>query len=80
MGSLEKDVSVIKTDVSGMLGQLCHLATKADVAPLPHLATKADVALLKADVSDAKTSIIQWMVSTVIAVAALAFAIAKFVH
>jgi hypothetical protein len=80
LGLLEKDVSVIKTDVSGILAQLPHLATKADVAQLPHLATKADVAQLKADVSDAKTSIVQWIVSTVIAVAALAFAIAKFVH
>lgn len=84
MGSLEKDVSVIKTDVAGIVALLPHLATKADVmeikadvagiaALLPHFATKADVA-------DSKTSIIQWMVGTMIAVAALAFTIAKFVH
>jgi hypothetical protein len=34
----------------------------------------------RADVSDAITSIIKWIVGTTIAVAALAFAIAKFVH
>ena len=42
-------------------------------AQLPYLAAKADV-------SDAKTSIIQWMIGTTIAAAGLAFAIAKFVH
>jgi hypothetical protein len=61
LGSLEKDVSAIKTDVAGI------------VALLPHMATKAEVA-------DSKTSIIQWMVGTMIAVAALAFTIAKLVH
>lgn len=75
LGSLEQDVSVIKIEVAGITTLLPHLATKADVALV-----KADVALLKADISDAKTSIIQWMVGTMIAVAALAFTIAKFVH
>ncbi len=84
LGSLENDVSAIKTDVAGIVSLLPHLATKADVMAikaevagivtvLPHLATKAEV-------SDAKTSIIQWIVGTMIAVAALAFTIAKFVH
>lgn len=98
LGSLEKDVSVIKTEVGAITAQLPHLATKADLALLradvsavtallPHLATKADFASVKADVasvraeiSDVKASMIQWMVSTMIAVAALAFTIAKFVH
>jgi hypothetical protein len=67
LGLLEKDVSVIKTEVAGI------------TAVLPHLATKADVSLVRAEISDAKTSMIQWTVSTVIAVAALVFTIAKFV-
>lgn len=54
---------------------------KADVsaikAQIPCLATKSEV-------SDAKTSIIQWMIGTTIATAGMAasvaFAIAKFVH
>jgi hypothetical protein len=53
------------------------MAIKADVAEveaqLRYVATKADV-------SDAKTSLVQWMVGTMIAVAALAFTIAKFIH
>ena len=85
LGSLEKDVSVIKADVAGILTRLPDLATKADVAPIPYLATKADVAPIpflatKADVSDAKTSIVQWIVGTIIAVAALTFTIAKLIH
>lgn len=85
LGSLEKDVSVIKADVAGIVTRLPDMATKADVAPIPYLATKADVAPIpylatKADVSDAKTSIVQWIVGTIIAVAALTFTIAKLIH
>ena len=75
LGLLEKDVSVIKTEVAGITAVLPHLATKADVALV-----KSDVSLVRAEISDAKTSMIQWTVSTVIAVAALVFTIAKFVH
>lgn len=84
LGSLEADVSTIKTELGAVVVQLPRLATKADVAQLaaqlPHMATKADIAQTKADISDAKTSIIQWMVGTMTAVAAVAFTIAKFVH
>jgi hypothetical protein len=91
LGSLEKDVSAIKTDVAGIVALLPHMATKADVMAIKAdvMATKADIAGMmnllpdmatKADVADSKTSIIQWMVGTMIAVAALAFTIAKFVH
>ena len=89
LGSLEKDVSVIKADVAGIVTRLPGMASKEDVAPIPYLATKADVMAIraelpymatKADVSDAKTSIVQWIVGTIIAVAALTFTIAKIVH
>lgn len=68
LGVLETDVSAIKTDVSDMKADLSGIK-----AQLPHLAAKSDV-------SDMKASIIQWTVGTMIAVAALAFTIAKFVH
>jgi hypothetical protein len=45
----------------------------AILAVLPHLASKADLAAVEA-------SIIKWIISTVLASAALAFTIAKFVH
>jgi hypothetical protein len=77
LGVIEKDVSDIKADVGAIAAQLPQMATKTEVAAiaaqLPHMATKADV-------GDAKVSIIQWMVGTTIAVASLAFVIAKFVH
>ena len=67
------------------------LATKADVADvrsavgaveavIPQLATKADVAAVKADVAAIETAIIKWIIATTLTSAALAFAIAKFVH
>ena len=67
-GVLERDVSDLKVQVAGIAAQL------------PHLATKAEVGDLKAAISDAKTSIVQWVVGTTIAVAGIAFTIAKFVH
>lgn len=68
LGAVESDVSGITADVAGMKAQI------------PYLASKADVSDAKASISDAKSSIIQWIVGTTIAAAALAFAIAKFVH
>jgi len=68
LGSLEKDVSVIKAEVSAIKVEVAGIA-----AQLPHMATKADV-------SDLKSSMLQWTISTLIAGIALAFTIAKFVH
>ena len=78
------EVEALATQIGAIAAQLPHMATKVEVgalatqvggiaAQLPHMASKADV-------SDAKVSIIQWMVGTTIAVAGLAFAVAKFVH
>jgi hypothetical protein len=82
LGSLEKDMSEVKTSVAGIVAQLPHLATKADVMATRTeiMATRTEIMAVRAEVSDAKTSIIQWVVATTIAVAALAFSIAKFVH
>lgn len=68
LGEVETDVSGIMVDVSAMKADLAGIK-----AVIPYLATKADV-------SDMKTSIIQWIVATTIAASGLAFAIAKFVH
>jgi hypothetical protein len=74
--NLEKDVGQIRTDIASLKTSfdthMPHLATKASVdaiaAAIPHLATKAEL-------SDLKASIIQWMVSTMLASAGLAAAI-----
>lgn len=70
-----KRLGALEADVSGIKAQIPYLATKSDVSDL-----KASISDVRASISDSKTSIIQWMISTTIAVAALAFAIAKFVH
>lgn len=80
LGSVETLVSELRSQVSTILGVIPHLATKADVAIIPQLATKADVVAVKADVAAVETAIIKWIVATTLASAALAFAIAKFVH
>jgi hypothetical protein len=68
LGNVETHVAELRSQVSAIL------------AIIPHLATKADVADVKADVAAVETVIIKWIVATVLASAALAFTIAKFVH
>jgi hypothetical protein len=58
----------VETHVAELRSQV-----SAILAIIPHLATKADVAAVE-------TVIIKWIVATVLASAALAFTIAKFVH
>ena len=50
-----------------------HEDVSAIKATLPHLSTKADISSLE-------TKIIRWIVGTTIAVASVAFTIAKFVN
>jgi hypothetical protein len=71
LGNVETHVSELRSQVSAILAIIPHLATKADVADL-----RAAVGQVKADVA----AIIKWIVATVLASAALAFTIAKFVH
>ena len=68
LGNVEAHVSELRSQVSAIL------------AIIPHLATKADVAEVKADVAAVETTIIKWIVATMLASAALTFTIAKFVH
>ena len=75
LGNVETHVSELRSHVSAILAIIPHLATKADVADV-----KASVGQVKVDVVAAETAIIKWIVATVLASAALAFTIAKFVH
>ena len=75
LGNVETDVSEVRSQVSAILAVIPHLATKADVADV-----RAAVGQVKADVAAVETAIIKWIVATVLASAALAFTIAKFVH
>ena len=63
-----KRLGNVETYVSELRSQV-----SAILAIIPHLATKADVAAVEA-------AIIKWIIATVLATAALAFTIAKYVH
>ena len=75
LGNVESHVSELKSQVSAILAIIPHLATKADIADV-----RTAVGQVKADVAAVETAIIKWIVATVLASAALAFTIAKFVH
>jgi hypothetical protein len=75
LSNVEAHVSELRTQVSAILAIIPHLATKADVADV-----RAELGQLKADVAAVETRIIKWIVATMLASAALAFTIAKFVH
>lgn len=79
LGVLERDVSDLKVQVGSIAAQLPHLATKAEISDLK-ATTSAQIGDLKAAISEAKTSVVQWVVGTTIAAAGIAFAIAKLVH
>ena len=75
MDEILQRFGAVETDVSGIKAQM------------PYLATKSDVSDLRASISDAKSSIVQWTIGTAIAVvgttiaaAALALAFAKLGH
>ena len=79
LGAVETNVSELKSQVSGILAILPHLATKADVADVG-----TDVAQLKGEmwaaISGLETRIIKWIVATLLTSTGLAFTLAKFVH
>ena len=93
LGAVETSISELKSQVSGILAILPHLATKADVADVRTdvADVRTDVANVKADVaqlrgemgagiSGLETRIIKWIVATLLTSTGLAFTIAKFVH
>jgi hypothetical protein len=75
LGNVETHVSELRSQVGAILAIIPHLATKADVADV-----RTAVGQVKADVAAVETAIVKWIVATVLASAALAFTIAKFVH
>src|ERR1700676_1021740 len=75
LGNVETHVSELRSQVSAILAIIPHLATKADVADV-----RTAGGQVKADVAAVATAIVKWTVASVLASAALAFAIAKFVH
>jgi hypothetical protein len=74
-GSGGGNVEDILKRLGNMESDVSELKSKvsAILAIVPHLATKADLSALE-------TSIIKWIIATVLATSALAFTIAKLVH
>lgn len=71
LGHVESEVAAIRVDVSAIKAIVPHLATEARLCAVE--------GSLTAKISSLETSIIKWIIGTVISSAALAFAIAKFV-
>lgn len=79
LGNVESHVSELRSQLSGLLTVVPHLATKADVADFK-AAVNAEFGDVRAAMASMETRIIKWIVATVLASATLAFTIAKFVH
>lgn len=68
LGNIESDVAELKADV------------RAISAIIPHLATRAEIAELRTEIASMETTIIKWIIATMLATGGLAFSFAKFVH
>lgn len=68
LGNVESQLKVLNTEVSAIK------------ATLPHLATKAEIHAVRADINALEAKMIRWIVGTTIAMASVAFTIAKFVN
>lgn len=71
---VEQTVAEIRSDVAGLTAVVPHLATKADIADV-----KTSVSDVKGNISSLESSLIRWIVGTALAVAVLAFTIARYV-
>lgn len=87
--TVETTVSDIRTEVSALTAVVPHLATKADLAEVRGSleadiaevkgSLEADIAEVKGNIAHLESALIKWIVGTSLAVATLAFAIARFV-
>jgi hypothetical protein len=91
LGNVEASVGELKVQVRVIAATITHLATAASMTEIkaavvgvssiiPYLATKEDVLSTKADVLSMETTIIKWIIATVLTSVGVAFAIARFVH
>jgi hypothetical protein len=72
------EIGGLRAMTSAEIGGL-RAMTSAEIGGL-RATTSAEIGDLRAAISEAKTSIVQWVVGTTIAAAGIAFAIAKLVH
>ena len=77
------EVSELRGEVRGIAATIPHLATKAELsAEIGSLRTelKTEIGSVRAAINALETSIIKWIIATVIAAMSLGVAIEKFVH
>lgn len=75
LGAVESAVSEIKAQVASIVSILPHLATKADVNAL-----KADISAVRVEVHARESSLLKWLIGTLIASVAFACTIAKLIR
>jgi hypothetical protein len=71
---LKEDIHAVRVEVQALRAEL-----KTDVQAL-RTELKTDVGALRSDMSSMEARLIRWFVCTAIAIAALAFSAAKYVH
>jgi hypothetical protein len=74
LGAVESAVTEIKAQVASIAAVMPHLATKADVNAL-----KADITGVRSEVHARESSLLRWLIGTLIASVALACTIAKLI-
>ena len=67
LGAVESTVAAIKAEVSGLTATVAHLATKSGLADV------------RTELAQMESSLIKWMVGTMIAAVSMAFVIARYV-
>lgn len=74
LGVVESSVTDMRAQVASIASVIPHLATKADVS-----AIKADINGLRAEVHARESSLLKWLIGTLIASVALACTITKLI-
>jgi hypothetical protein len=83
VGDVRVEVSELRGEVRSIAATLPHLATKADLSAeigSVRADLKSEIGSVRAAISALETSIIKWLIATVIAATGLGVAIEKFVH
>jgi len=83
VGDMRVEVSELRGEVRGIAATIPHLATKADLSAeigSVRADLKSEIGSVRAAIGALETSIIKWLIATVIAATGLGVAIEKFVH
>lgn len=76
----KSDVESVRTEVQGVRIEIQTVRTDVEKVRTEVEKVRTEVEKGRTDVADAVSSMIKWLVGTVVAVGALGFSIAKFVH